>query len=259
MALQQINWLQIDTKYVPTGSHIDLGAVDGQLHAVYAENLYISGQSIQDVIAESGTDALNHYTASLNEAIQVTGSNLTVIGNLLVKGTTTAVQSNIVTIGDNVIELNGSEASYGGLLIKDQTNPNKISGSLLWDGTLDRWVGGPLGDESPLFLESDYLNYSSSVANTFDDLGIFRETGSFWATTNDLQMTGSVIIKGNLLVEGTTTLVQKADPLMESLVVSGAMRIVKSQIASASLAIQNLGTWADRSQNAIIDCGDGFF
>ena len=259
MALQQINWLQIDTKYVPSGSHIDLGQIDGQLHAVYAENLFISGLSIQDVIAESGTDALNLYTASLKQAIEVTGSNLTVIGDLLVKGTTTAVQSNIVTIGDNVIELNGSEASFGGLLIKDQTNPNKISGSLLWDGTLDKWVGGPLGSESPIFLETDYLNYSSSVANTFEDLGIFRQTGSFYATTNDLQMTGSVVIKGNLLVEGTTTLVQKTDPNMESLVVSGAMRIVKSQIASASLAIQNLGSWADRSQNAVIDCGDGFF
>lgn len=259
MALQQINWLQIDTKYVPSGSHIDLGQIDGQLHAVYAENLFISGLSIQDVIAEAGTDALNHYTASLNQAIEVTGSNLTVIGNLLVKGTTTAVESNIVTLGDNVIELNGSEASYGGLLVKDQTNPNKISGSLLWDATLDKWVAGPLGAESPIFLESDYINYSSSVSDMFADLGIFRQTGSFYATTNDLQMTGSVIIKGDLLVEGTTTLVQKNNSSMESLVVSGAMKIVKSQIASASLAIQNLGTWAERGQNAIIDCGDGFF
>lgn len=259
MALQQINWLQIDTKYVPSGSHIDLGQIDGQLHAVYAENLFISGLAIQDVIAEAGTDALNHYTASLNQAIQVTGSNLTVIGDLLVKGTTTAVQSNIVTIGDNVIELNGSEASYGGLLVKDQTNPNKISGSLLWDATLDKWVAGPLGSEDPIFLQQDYLNYSSSVSDMFADLGIFRQTGSFYATTNDLQMTGSIVIKGDLLVEGTTTLVQKNNSSMESLVVSGAMKIVKSQIASASLAIQNLGTWAERGQNAIIDCGDGFF
>ena len=76
-------------------------------------------------------------------------------------------------------------------------------------------------------------------------------------------VTGSVKIVGDLLVEGKTTLVQKIDPNLESLVVSGAMSIVKNQISgqirSASLSIENLGTFADRTQNAIIDCGDSFF
>ena len=98
---------------------------------------------------------------------------------------------------------------------------------------------------------------------------IFKPTGSFFATTNDLQVTGSfntlgsVFIKGDLTVEGKTTLVQKLDPNIESLVVSGALSIVQnqinSQVVSASLTIQNLGTLADRSNNSIIDCGDGFF
>lgn len=93
--------------------------------------------------------------------------------------------------------------------------------------------------------------------------GIFRKTGSYYATTNDLQITGSVKIVGDLMVEGTTTLVQKLDHNVESLIVSGAMSIVRNQIddkiVSASLTIQNLGTLADRSNNSIIDCGDGFF
>jgi len=77
------------------------------------------------------------------------------------------------------------------------------------------------------------------------------------------QVTGSMILKGDLRVEGKTTLVQTLDSNIESLVVSGAMSIMKnqigSQIRSASLTIQNLGSWADRNENAIIDCGDGFF
>ena len=93
--------------------------------------------------------------------------------------------------------------------------------------------------------------------------GIFQQTGSFYATTNDLQITGSLKIVGDLLVEGTTTLVQKLDPNMESLIVSGAISIVKNQIndqiVSASITIENLGTLADRNNNSIIDCGDGFF
>jgi len=71
------------------------------------------------------------------------------------------------------------------------------------------------------------------------------------------------VIRGNLRVEGTTTLVQTIDNNIESLIVSGAMSIVRneinSQIASASLVIQNLGTLADRNLSTIIDCGDGFF
>jgi hypothetical protein len=103
----------------------------------------------------------------------------------------------------------------------------------------------------------DYI-YSGSQFN-----GIFQQTGSYYATTNDLQITGSVKIVGDLLVEGTTTLVQKLDPNIESLIVSGAMSMVKNQInnqiVSASLKIENLGTLADRNNNSIIDCGDGFF
>ena len=62
---------------------------------------------------------------------------------------------------------------------------------------------------------------------------------------------------------GKTTLIQKLDPNVESLVVSGAMNIVQNQISSqviaASLNIQGLGELADVSKFAIIDCGDGFF
>jgi hypothetical protein len=263
MPLQQINWLQIDTANVPSGSIVDLGAVSGTLHAVYADNLFVSGLSLQDYINQAGTTELNLYSASLKAALETTGSNLTVKGNLLVKGTTTAINSTTVDIGDNVIELNGTEAGFGGLLIKDPTDPNKISGSLLWDATNDYWVAGPLGSEEKVVLISELTNLSSSVATTIENVGIFRETGSFYATTNDLQVTGSLKIKGDLEVFGKTTLVQKLDPNVESLVVSGAMKVVQnqinSQIVKAQLQIQNLGTMADVGNNSVIDCGDGFF
>jgi hypothetical protein len=263
MALQKINWLQIDTATVPSGSVIDLGAVSGALHAVYADNLFISGQTLQQYIEGSGTAELNIYSASLKAAIETTGSNLTVKGNLLVKGTTTAVNSTTVSIGDNVIELNGSAAAYGGLLVKDVTSPNTISGSLLWDSTNDRWIGGPLGNEDTIILQEDLTNFSSSVTNLINDIGLFRETGSFYATTNDLQVTGSMRIKGNLIVDGTTTLRQPNDPNIDTLIVSGAMSIVKNeinaQLVRAQLKIENLGALSDRAQVSVLDCGDGFF
>jgi cytoskeletal protein CcmA (bactofilin family) len=263
MALQKINWLQIDTATVPSGSVVDLGAVSGALHAVYADNLFISGQTLQQYIENSGTAELNLYSASLKAAIETTGSNLTVKGNLLVKGTTTAVNSTTVSIGDNVIELNGSEAAYGGLMVKDVTSPNTISGSLLWDSTNDRWIGGPLGNESRIVLQPDLQQYSSSVATLINNVGIFRQTGSFYATTHDLQVTGSMRIKGDLIVDGTTTLRQPNDPNLDTLIVSGAMNIVKNEIGAqlvrAQLKIENLGALSDRAQISVLDCGDGFF
>jgi hypothetical protein len=256
MALQRINWLQIDTEYVPSGSEVNLGALSGSLHSIYADHIYISGQLL------SNSDELNLYSASLKAAIETTGSNLTVKGNLLVKGTTTAINSTTVAIGDNIIELNGTSAAFGGLLIKDPTAPNTISGSLLWDTLNDKWIGGPLGSEEGFIQDTEFTNFSSSVSTTIDEIGIWRETGSFYATSHDLQVTGSMRIKGDLLVEGKTTLVQKLDPNVESLVVSGAMNVVQNQInaqvIAASLKIQGLGEMADVSKFAVIDCG-GFF
>jgi hypothetical protein len=256
MALQRINWLQIDTEYVPSGSEVNLGAISGSLHSIYADQIYISGQLL------SNSDELNQWSASIKEAIETTGSNLTVKGNLIVKGTTTAVESNVVTIGDNIVELNGTEAAFGGLLVKDPTSPNTISGSLLWDTLNDKWIGGPLGSEEGFIQDTQFTNFSSSVAIAIEESGIWRPTGSYYATTNDLQVTGSMRIKGDLLVEGQTTLVQKLDPNVESLVVSGAMNVVQNQInaqvIAASLKIQGLGEIADVSKFAVIDCG-GFF
>lgn len=232
MALQRINWLQIDTENVPSGSDVTLGSAQYPFEAVYTKNFGISGSII--------------LTGSLD-----TTGDVVVGGNLTVKGTTTAIESNVVTIGDNIVELNGTMGAFGGLLIKDPTSPNQISGSLLWDTLNDRWIGGPLGNEERIILQSD-----------LDASSIWQETGSFYATTHDLQVTGSMRIKGDLIVEGKTTLVQRLDPNEESLVVSGAMSIVKnqinSQIISASLVIQGLGTLSDVSSNAVIDLG-GFF
>ena len=54
MSLQRINWTQVDTENVPSGSSIDLGSPSGSLHAVYADNLYISGTSVTALIAAGG-------------------------------------------------------------------------------------------------------------------------------------------------------------------------------------------------------------
>lgn len=77
----------------------------------------------------------------------------------------------------------------------------------------------------------------------------------------ELDPSGSLNITGSFSVQGQTTLIQ-TDPNISALVVSGALEIVKaeiqSQVVSASLSIQNLGTLSDRSSNANLDLG-GFY
>ena len=268
--LQQINWLQIETTNVPSGSEIDIGTLSMPLDAGYFKNLYISGRSVNDIAAGGYIDDLNLYSASLKTALETTGSNLTVKGNLTVLGTTTSINSTTVNIGDNIIQLNGTSQTNGGLLIKDPTSPNRISGSLLWDTAGDYWKGGPLGSEKKIILQSgsgieNYIQKSAgdgTIKNSrITDDGVTITLNA--SDTGSVFVTGSMKIKGDLLVEGRTILVQTLDPSIETLIVSGAMTIVRnqimSQIISASLSIQNLGTIGDINGNPIIDCGDGFF
>ena len=85
MALQKINWTQIDTQNVPTGSTIDLGSLSKPLHAVYAENLYLANAPIStDILSGSIWMQTGSFFATTNN-IQITGS-LRVSGSLFVDG-----------------------------------------------------------------------------------------------------------------------------------------------------------------------------
>ena len=89
------------------------------------------------------------------------------------------MDSTTIQLGDNIIELNGSGITNGGLLVKDPTSPNTLSGSLLWDSTLDYWKGGTLGNESKLLLaggdgvlsgSTDFSAFSTSVNSRLSQL-----------------------------------------------------------------------------------------
>ncbi len=228
MALQKINWTQIDT-IPPSGTTIVLGSESSPLEAIYVRDMDLSG-------------------------------SLVVGGNLTVLGSSTIIDSTVISLGDNIIELNGTAGALGGLLVHDPTSPNLVSGSLLWDSTNDRWIAGPSGSESIVLLASvsgttNHLQKLNGNGNSLEDSRVIDD-----GTT--ITLSGSTIIRGDLIVEGKTTLLQKNDPNSESLVVSGAMKIVEnlinSQIISASLNISGLGTLSSPTANAEIDLG-GFF
>jgi len=74
MALQRINWEQVNTENVTSGSTIDLGSVQTPLHAVYAENFYINGLSVDtngNLNGSSGTSG----TSGSNGTSGASGTN----------------------------------------------------------------------------------------------------------------------------------------------------------------------------------------
>jgi hypothetical protein len=79
----------------------------------------------------------------------------------------------------------------------------------------------------------------------------------------DLRVTGSLAVSGSFetVLENPAVFIP-TDPTKPTLVISGALEIVKAeiqnQVISASLSIQNLGTLSDRSLDDTIDLG-GFF
>jgi len=109
----------------------------------------------------------NSLSSSIEAAVQFTGSNLTIKGDFLVKGTTTTINSTTVDIGDNIIQLNGSAASNGGIQVLDSTGGE--TGSLVWDNTNNYWKGGIVNAEDRIILSTEFNTFTSSNQTTHDN------------------------------------------------------------------------------------------
>lgn len=134
---------------------------------------------------ETTTASLLILSSSIDNAFEFTGSNVTVKGDFLVKGTTTTVDSTTLNIGDNIISLNGTGATNAGLVVRDVTNPNTVSGSLLWDSTNDYWVAGDLGNEEKIILEGEFSIYTSSIDSVIGGINNFTNSlNSYTSSTN---------------------------------------------------------------------------
>jgi spore maturation protein SpmB len=159
----------VDTKFTTLGTYT--GSVNSDLSLIHMftesqetknSTLATYTGSVNTQLTELYSTASNHegringiqsYTSSLKTAIGVSGTDVTINGNLSVLGTTTQINSTTVNIGDNIIELNyGGSATTAGIITKDATGGSLTSGSMLWDSTNDYWKGGKLGAESKILL-----------------------------------------------------------------------------------------------------------
>jgi hypothetical protein len=82
MALQKINWTQIDSINVPSGYTVDIGNITGSINSIYVDNIYMSGNPIQDYFGDASIwQQTGSFWATTND-IQITGS-LVVTGGII--------------------------------------------------------------------------------------------------------------------------------------------------------------------------------
>jgi hypothetical protein len=224
---------------------------------------------------EGRIDVLESFSGAFNTAFDLDGQNVTIAGDLIVNGTTTTVNSTTIELGDNIIALNGSGASNGGLLVKDVTNPNKVSGSLLWDSTGDYWKAGALDAEHKILTVNDgvvsgssqidianttgYSTFSSSVATSFSasnanitslSASVASVTGDFSSSvaTSFSASAASVVSLSGSVATSISSSVATLNSTITSLSTSVDSRL---DVLEGTGTIQGVGTTNDVTFNSV--------
>ena len=125
------------------------------LDADGADVLLKDGGTTFGAFTQSGGELVIKSGSTPTSAITMSGADVTIAGNLTVSGTTTTVNSNTVTIGDNILVLNSDEAGTpsqnAGIEVERGTSTNA---SITWDESTDSWGAGLAGAEVPLVTTS---------------------------------------------------------------------------------------------------------
>ena len=219
----------------------------------------IQNSRLNQLETDSGSQAgrlnnLESYSSSLKSAVTVDGQNVTIAGNLTVSGTTTAINSTTIQLGDNIIELNGTSVANGGLLVKDPTGGNTVSGSLLWDSTNDYWKAGALGAESKLLrADGDGVISGSSQVNA-DSITNF-DTNVKDKLNADGVISGSSQVNADSITNFDTNV---KDKLNTDGVISGSSQVQIDSVTGFSSFSSSVDTRIDSLEAFSSSLGAGF-
>lgn len=166
--------LTIDVTGLSSGAHQHVladGATD--VTATFTEVNYLDGTTLGTVTASNvvAVDGNKDITGFRN---LTTAGNVVVGGNLDVAGTTTTVNSTTVEIGDNIIRVNTSGLTEGGLEIQDGTSGSYKK--FVWDNSDSRFEAdgsieadgfiGPLTGNADTVTNGVYTTDTGSVTST---------------------------------------------------------------------------------------------
>ena len=144
------------------GDKTKLDGIEASADVTDATNVTAAGALMDSELADiAAIKALNQGVATGDSPTFV---GLTLTGNLEVQGTTTTIDSTTIDLGDNILAVNGTGAALGGLHVNDANGP--ASGSILWDGTNNKWIAGASGSEVGLALQvgQGLLSGSAQIA-----------------------------------------------------------------------------------------------
>ena len=197
-------------------------------------NSYTSSNTTNVNAIHVFTSSLNSLSNSFNSAFELTGSNVTIKGNLAVQGTTTNVNTTTLNVDNNLINLNGNGAALAGIRINDTTAPNTVSGSLLWDSTNDRWIAGPLGSEIVIAtisgtqtLTNKTINASQLVDASVTNTKLANSSITIAGTSTSLggTISAATILSGTGTVSGSSQITFGSITGIPSGIVSGSAQI----------------------------------
>jgi hypothetical protein len=139
---------------------------------------------------EIDTDSGNLTIDSAGGTVTI-DDNTIITGDLTVNGTRTFTNTATLDVADNIININyGGSSVLAGLYANDVTAPNVLSGSILWNGTTDRWIAGQSGSEQTLLLNNGDSIISGSGVN--NQITTFTATHGVDSSAN-LTFDGSVL------------------------------------------------------------------
>lgn len=205
----------------------------------------------------TGIAQLNAYTASLKTALQTTGSTATILGNLNVQGTQTALNQASLQITDKFIRvasgsLSSAQSDGAGIRI-DGANV-----TMSWDSsnsqlTFNTQISASrfVGDGSGLtgvtsYTNSDnlaYLNSKGVISGSSQVIGILSSLNTYtgsndtkWSTIQNvtsslISATGSYETKGRGIVSGSSQLTSSYDVRYEITgrnIISGSSQLTAS-------------------------------
>jgi hypothetical protein len=210
--------------------------------SIAATNGIVSGSSqVIDILtslntfsASNGNTSLNSYTGSLNDAIQLTGSTVSFLGNIVVYGTQSIINSTNLAINDNLIYLNeGSTITNPDLGIVGNYN----------DGTYAH--GGIFRDASDSGVWKVFEGYTPEPSGTIDTSHGTFALADFKADVITATSFNGVINATNGIVSGSTQIknLLPAGTISGSSQVTGIgnAQLTNSTISGIALG-SNLGT-----------------
>ena len=163
----------------------------------------------------SHTSDIHTYTGSLKSAISVSGTDTTLLGNLTVQGTTTTVESTTITMEDNILQLNGTLATNGGIHVLDN-NSAGVTGSLIYSSVNNRWEVGNQEGTDPIatlplsFVGTDIISASALSSAAQGEVAISTNGAAQAAIDLGLQAADSPTFAG-LTVNGAITVTGNVD------------------------------------------------